>query len=359
MLRNPQATSSDIITGGAENERFRNPSALTWAWVVTIPAIFSGIVIVWLLLAAHTNMNVPVVCGRDALSEVAIFKGIGEGNLPWRNNRLAAPFGADWRDYPYYQWIDYSAFRFFSLFTTNYLKLLNWYWILTIMATAATAAYCLLRLRTAPLVAGCLAFLYAMQPFVFARNISHFDLICYLVPLLAVVCLEVAAGRWVTGKSSAVREIPMHGWMAFLLQGISFFYFSLFGALLLSAAAFYGACRRRTRRPLMHGTLLLLVLVLLGVSRLSVSPTLVHWVRHGTNPVAVERSAAQAEVHGLRIRHLLTPVPEHPLPFMRRLSEIVDAKHHDETEASTARLGLLGAILAALAGWRWPWTMEL
>src|ERR1039457_278543 len=128
MLRNPQATSSDIITGGAENERFPKPSALTWAWVVTIPAICSGIVIVWLLLAAHTNMNVPVVYGRDALSEVAIFKSIGEGNLPWRNSRLAAPFGADWRDYPYYpyyQCIDYSAFRFFSLFTTNYLKLLN------------------------------------------------------------------------------------------------------------------------------------------------------------------------------------------------------------------------------------------
>jgi phosphoglycerol transferase len=330
--------------------------------VIAIPAICSGIVVVWLLMAAHTDMSVPVVYDRDALYELAIFKGIGEGNLPWRNTHLAAPFGSsDWRDYPLYQWIDYGAFRFLSLFASgNYLKLLNWYWVLTIVATAAVAAYCFLRLRASPVVAGCLAFLYAMQPYVFTRNISHFNLLCYLVPLLATACLEVATGRWETGKLPALREIPLHGWMGFLLQGISFFYFSFFGALLLLVAAFYGACRRRTLRPLIHSGWLLVVLVAASIA--GVSPTLLHWIQHGTNPAAVERSAAEAEVHGLRIRHLLTPVPQHPLAFMRRLSDIAQAKHQDQTEASTTRLGLLGAagfvalmvyIFAVLAGWRW------
>ena len=254
--------------------------ARTWALAIAIPAICSGLVVVWLLLAAHTDMSVPVVYDRDALYEIAIFKGIGEGNLPWRNTRLAAPFGSsDWRDYPLYQWIDYGAFRFFSLFTGNYLKLLNWYWVLTIVATAATAAYGFLRLRAGPVAAGCLAFLYAMQPYVFTRNISHFNLLCYLVPLLAAACLEVATGRWETGKLSAFREIPLHGWLGFLLQGISFFYFSFFGALLLLVAAFYGACRRRTLRPLMHGAWLLVVLA--GASIAGVSPTLLHWMQHG------------------------------------------------------------------------------
>ena len=318
-------------------------------------------VVVWLLMAAHTDMSVPIVYERDAFEKLAIYKGIGEGNLPWRNVHLAAPFGSsDWRDYPLYQWIDYGAFRVLSLFTGNYLKLLNWYWILTIVATAGTAAYCFLRLRAGPVAAGCLAFLYAMQPYVFTRNISHLNLVCYLVPLLATVCLEVATGRWEKGEAPAWREIPLYAWVAFLLQGISFFYFSFFGVLLLSVAALYGACRRRSLRPLLQSACLLAVLVTASI--LCVSPTLVHWMRHGTNPAAVERSAAEAEVHGLRIRHLLTPVPAHPLAVMRRLSEIAEAQHHDQTEASTTRLGLLGSvgfiallvyIFAVLAGWRW------
>ena len=197
------------------------------------------------------------------------------------------------------------------------------------------------RLRAGPVAAGCLAFLYAMQPDVFTRNISHFNLLRDLVPLLATVCLEVATGRWETGKPSAFREIPPHGWVGFVLQGISFFDFSFFGALLLLVAAFYGACHRRTLRPLMHGAWLLAVLAVASIA--GVSPTLLHWMQHGANPAAVQRSAAEAEVHGLRIRHLLTPVPQHPLAFMRRLSDIAQAKHQDQTEASTTRLGLLGA----------------
>ena len=359
---NPPTTIGDVQRerDGRSAPLSDRASARTWALVMAIPAICSGIVVSGLLIAAHTDMNVPVVYDRDALYELTIFKGIGEGNLPWRNSRLAAPFGgSDWRDYPLYQWIDYSAFRLFSLFTKNYLKLLNWYWVLTIVATAATAGYCFLRLRAGPMVAGCLAFLYAMQPYVFTRNISHFNLLCYLVPLLGTSCLEIAAGRWEKGKSSAFREIPMHAWIGFLLQGISFFYFSFFGALLLIAGALFGACRRRTLRPFIHSAWLLAVL--LAASVVGVSPTLLHWLQHGTNPAAVERSAAEAEVHGLRIRHLLTPVPAHPLSFMRRLSDIAEAKHQDHTEASTTRLGLLGGvgfvalmayIFALMAGWR-------
>ncbi len=294
-------------------------------------------------MAAHTDMNVPVVYRTDALYTAAIFKGIGEGNFPLTNERLAAPFGgANWRDYPTYQWIDFFAFRLLSLFTHNYLWLLNWYWVLTIVATAVIAAYSFLRLRASPVVAGCLAFLYAMQPYVFFRNITHFNMLCYLVPLLAAACLEVAAGRWEKGRGRALREIPTYAWLGFLLQGISFFYFSFFGMLLLLFAAFYGACARRTLRPLIHSAALLVVLG--AASIVSVSPTLLYWLQHGKNPAAVARSAAEAEVNGLRIRHLLTPVSAHPLPFMRRLAEIAQAQHQDQTEATTTRLGLLGVV---------------
>ena len=332
-----------------------------WLLAIAIPAVVSGIVVSWLLLANQTDMNVPVVYERDALYELTIFKGIGEGNLPWRNDHLAAPYGgSDWRDYPLYQWIDYAAYRFLSLFTHNYLALLNWYWVLTIMATAAIAAYAFLRLRAGPLIAGCLAFLYAMQPYVFTRNISHFNLLCYLVPLLSAACVEIAAGRWENSKyASVIRQIPLYAWLGFLLQGISFFYFSFFSVLLIFAAACFGACSRRTLRPFVHAACLIAVLT--AGTAAGMSPTLLHWIRHGSNPAAVTRSAAEAEIHGLRIRHLLTPVPSHPLAFLRKLSDIAEASHQDRTEAATTRLGTLGSIgfvalmiylFALLGGWR-------
>ena len=163
------------------------------------------------------------------------------------------------------------------------------------------------------------------------------------------------------GRGSAIRQIPLYAWAGFLLQGISFFYFSFFGALLLLVAALFGACARRTVRPLIQSASLLVVLV--GATVVGMSPTLLHWLQDGGNPAAVERSAAEAEVHGLKIRYLLTPVPTNPLPFLRKLSEIAEAKHQDHTEASTTYLGLLGSIgfialmaylFARVAGWQSP-----
>lgn len=80
------------------------PQIVVVLLVMTIPALVSGVMVTRLLAHAHTDFGVPVVYNRDALYELTIFKGIGEGNLPWRNVHLAAPFGSsDWRDYPLYQ----------------------------------------------------------------------------------------------------------------------------------------------------------------------------------------------------------------------------------------------------------------
>ncbi len=328
--------------------------------MTALSAISTGIVVLFLLMSAGTDMNLPLAYHGDALYQITIFKGIAEGNFPLQNSNLAAPFGhSDWRDYPLYQWIDYTAFRFFSLFTHNSIALLNWYWVLTIVAMAAAAAGCFLRLGAAPMVAGCLAFLYAMQPYAFYRNISHIHIVAYLVPLLATICLEVALGRWEKGRVTGLGEIPLFGWAAILLQGISNLYFSFFAGLLLIAAAFLGACARRTFRPFVYTAWLLLALAASTV--LGMSPTIVRWAQNGYNHEVVERHPAEAEVHGLKIRQMLTPVPLHPLPFMRKLSDMMAAEHPETTEATSARLGLLAGIgfigllvyiVAALAGWR-------
>lgn len=335
------------------------PGLRTRIAAMIIAAMAIGIVVLCLLYRAHTDMRVPIAYHGDSLYHVSVFKGIGEGNLPWKNARLAAPFsGSDWRDFPGYQWVDFVAFKFLSLFAHDYIRAFNCYWILTILATAATAAYSFVRLRISPAVACCLAILYAGQPFIFVRNITHFVLLAYMVPLLATVCLEVALGRWEGTQKKYPLDIPPYAWLTFLLQGVSFFYFSFFGALLLLTAAFVGGCARRTLRPFVYTACLTVVLALASI--VGVSPTLMHWSRDGSNPIATARTAADAELNGLKIRHMLTPVPDHPIPFVRRLALKAAAAHPEITESVGTRLGLFAAIgfiglilyiLAVISGW--------
>jgi phosphoglycerol transferase len=356
-VSNPVIATKDVGTATA----FKRLTPRTRIIVIASSILLTGVVLAFLFVRAGTDLNVPIQYHDDALTTVAVFKGIGEGNAPWLNSRLAAPFGGDWRDFPAYQWIDYALFKLLTIFSGNYILILNLYWFLTVLFTAAAAAYSFLRLRISPALAVCLAFLYATQPFVFVRNITHFVLVCYLVPLLATACLEVALGRWDNTGRFHLQQIPLYAWVAFVLQGLSFFYFSFFGGLLLLAAAVFGTCARRTVRAMLQTAVLLTALLV--SSLVGITPTLVDWARNGPNPAPMERSAAQAEANGLKIRHLLTPVPQHVVPFMRQLAERAAAAHPEVTEALGARLGSLAGIgfiglslygLALLSGWRLP-----
>ena len=57
------------------------------------------------------------------------------------------------------------------------------------------------------------------------------------------------------------------------------------------------------------------------------------------------KHAAEAEIYGLKVRFLLTPVPDHPIPAFRHIDQAFrDAQFPFDTENASARLGTIGSI---------------
>jgi phosphoglycerol transferase len=108
---------------------------------------------------------------------------------------------------------------------------------------------------------------------------------------------------------------------------------------------------RRDRQSLAIG--LTLTGCIVGVALADLSPSLLYQARHGTNAAMLFKSPAEGEVYGLKIRYLLTPTPDHPLGFVRRLEKSLAGTKFPffENENEYTRLGTVGSIgLVVLIG---------
>jgi phosphoglycerol transferase len=67
-------------------------------------------------------------------------------------------------------------------------------------------------------------------------------------------------------------------------------------------------------------------------------------VVNGTNAAIDYKIPNDAELYGLKIRHLLTPSPEHPIPFVREAAEKMSTSFSsDNHENATSRLGFIAS----------------
>ena len=284
------------------------------------------------------------------------------GHWPWHNLRLGMPFGADWRDFPVTLTIEAVLVRVFGLFTSSPGLVLNLIWLLGTVASAGFAAFSLQRLGVQKGVAVCLAVLYALQPFTFFRGVGHFNLLFYLVPLLALGAIEIAVGRipgdrvksrafWPPRLMTAYPSIPAYLYWACLAQGLSYIYNSFFSVVLFAVAAFlaYGASRRKA---VLSGGAVAIIVICCSAS-IGLAPSLAYWAKHGANPAMAYKWPVEAETYGLKLRHLFTPIPDNPLPPLHYIQRKLDtAGFIGENENATSRLGTIGSIgLLFLLAW--------
>jgi phosphoglycerol transferase len=72
-------------------------------------------------------------------------------------------------------------------------------------------------------------------------------------------------------------------------------------------------------------------------------PSLVEWSRHGKPPNDFDKTAAQAEIYGLKLRQLLSPVQPSRIEALRALGER-EREFPNENENSTTRMGTILSI---------------
>jgi phosphoglycerol transferase len=235
--------------------------------------------------------------------------------------------------------VDWAIIKILSVFTAEPGYLLNGFWLLTLVFSAWTAAYATYQLglpRTLAFVSGVL---YAFLPYALLRNVHHLSLVYYLVPLLCLLAVVIATGGAGVRNS---RTATLVGLAACVLQGFNYIYYSFFAALLFSIAALLAY------RP-GHVRSLKLPLLALAVVTLSTTvnllPALQSWNKEGKPPEMAYKSIAEVEIYGAKLRRMLAPHPDNPVPplaFVAR--KAIDANFPNENENSTARLGLYGGL---------------
>ena len=293
-----------------------------------------------------TPLAVPITHERDGLFLTLLTKAIHEDGFRHAAH-LGAPFGTDLVDWPLGMWLPFSQLSLLTSLLGDPGTAINVYWMSTIVLAALLASFALRRLRLGPLPSLVLGVLYAFQPYAFYRNVEHVNLAFPFVPLLALLTLRVAG---VAPGDAARGERVLTG-LACVGQGLSYVYYSAFACALLVFAAPIGWLRTRQRRLLLEAGLA--IAVLFGSTAVMLAPSIGYWRQHGHNPDLDYKPPAETDTYGLKLRHLLLPIAEHPLWPWRALAwEVERVDFPGDNENALSKLGTLGSLgLLALLGW--------
>jgi phosphoglycerol transferase len=299
------------------------------------------------------DLRVPLEYAGDGLFYTVVAKAVSEDGFS-RFERLGAPFGMDLADWPTGMLFDFSVLGLLTRFLGEAGLALNLYWIASVVLTALLAAWSLRRLDLEPALAFPLGLLYGLLPYAFYRNVGHISMAYHFVPLLGLLLVRVAEGH----PERASRAERWTTRAACVLQGLSYPYYGFFASALLVLAAALGSLRARSRAPLRSAALA--VALLTASTAVCLAPSVLYWREHGPNPDLQYKTVADTDVYGLKIRQLVTPIPDHPLAPLREVaSRVAQSKFPLENENASARLGtvaslgfllLLGVSIASGAG---------
>jgi phosphoglycerol transferase len=310
-------------------------------------AIQAAVTAVALFLTLHLgtkDLSVPFEFGGDTLQTAVIAKTIVDHGWWWHNANLSAPYTLPLVAFPANANVDFLSVWLVSRFTSNPGLALNLAWLLTFFYIGAIAHACLKILHVHPLAAMAVGAAYAFLPFIFYRQLAHFALSYYLVPIPCTLALLIATGH-VREVSRKVLYLLLGGCA---LLGFNHVYNSFFSCFTLLFAGAYGYFQTRDRAVArLAGIAVALICI---CSALNLAPSFAAWSAQG-RPAIDYKDVAQADVYGLRIRHLISPIWEHGFPpfaaWNRREHELLPI----ENESHIARLGVAGALgfLALLA----------
>lgn len=299
----------------------------------------------FLLGGRARDLHAPLRFGGDSAAYLMQTKTTLEHGWWWSNPRLAAPSTLNNLLWPSHSNVDQALIKAVGLVTRETGFTVNVTWLLMLGLSGAIATYGLRLLGVGVAPALVMGTLFALSPFAISQNLGHFMLVTYLVPFSATLAVLVAAGRsgdigrWALGSL----------YLGCALTGLNYAYYSLFGSMLLSAAVLAALLSGGRWRALVPGTVGIVAIAL--ATLLSVLPSFGAWDADGRPATIREKVPAEAEVYGLKVRHLLSPVRGQtfaPLAAWNRIDAA--AGFPLETENTAARLGLVAAagLLAGL-----------
>jgi phosphoglycerol transferase len=287
--------------------------------------LLTGVLRLW-----RSDLRAPITyAGADAMNYLTLVQTTLESGWFLHSDRLGAPFGHDFHDFPMAESLHFLCFKLLGLATWDAAVILWVYYLLGFPLVTVTSLFVLRHFRIAYAPALLASLLFAFTPYHLWRGILHLSLASYyLVPLGVMVALWLHRdGGWLVYRDPLSRKVRLRlftpralGAVAVcLLLSSAGVYYAFFACFLYLVAGLAASLTRRRPGPLVRAALLV------GVTSLGVlanlSPTFVYRWRHGPNPEVAQRVPGESEIYGLKVVQLLLPIDHHRLAPLRELSE--------------------------------------
>jgi len=252
--------------------------------------------------------------------------------------------------------IGFEQGQVIGLFTDDFGKVMNAYYLLTFPLTAVLCLLVLRRLGLSRWPAVVVSVLYALLPYHTCRYYHIFLMGYYLVPAMVLAALWVwsDAPPFFARSGEGRPRFTLRsgrGWAAVVIVALVVTggpYYAFFGGFLLLVAGLLGTVLGRRRQPLLAAGVLLAAMLVIAAANLA--PYLVHYHRHGFN-MAAPRSGADVEKYGVKIAAMLLPVPQHILPPLAAMRRAY-TRWSGMNDLWSIPLGLAGAFgFLYLIGW--------
>ena len=309
----------------------RIPRRLIWA----LQPVAIGLVL-WLALGGtQRDVRAPLVFSGDGLVTLA------EARWIMTHGAWAGPGSnpiPDAGSLPLRARIDRAAISVAHLFSRRVPAVVTMAWALMLMVGGASAAWCLRSLGVSVPGAWSVGVLFAFCPFALFHHTANLSLMPYLVPFAATAALQLASGRWAT----ADRRVRIALVAGTALLGFNLVFHALFAAFFIVIGAIAGFVRTRERHSLVVGAAILAALVVTSVVNLT-STRASSPPDYGAGGGLTHPT--HAEAFGLKIRHLVSPLPGHWFPpFRAWAARDAQSRFPDEPEPAGARLGLIAVV---------------
>jgi len=299
----------------------------------------------------NADFEVPFAYNEDALLTSALVKGLIENDWYITNPSLGMPLGASSYDFPKSSGLHLICLKAIALFFPHYAVTLNLYFLLSFPLVALTSFFVFREFRLETVPASVCSLLFSFIHFHFYRGEWHlFHSAYFMVPPSILVILWLLQGKIVfSGKKDKsskgllgkVRSRSLVALVILLLTASTNFYLPFFTCFFLLVAGVLSAFQRRSFRPLVSGTILVVV-VIAGVF-INAYPHLAYRWSHGSNSSVANRHPREAEVYGLMISQLLLPGRFHRVDRLARFRSYYDRSTPLSSENGSPTLGLVGS----------------
>lgn len=297
-------------------------------------SILSGLVLAISYYSPAFNFHLPLVYSADGLAVSALIKTIINTGWYLIDPHLGAPGISDLSDYPNADLASIIIIKIIALGSSNYAIVMNSFYFLTYVLTTLISLAVFEVLGVKRIFALVASLLFTFLPYHFFRGENHLFLSAYyVVPIYVFLAAKLYQ-----------RELRLTGGIILLIifAASSGIYYALFGSYFIFLAGLLTAIEDRNKKNFL---IAIVITMLIGMTLFAnIAPSYIAKYKNGPNTKIAYRIGAEAEMSGLKIIQMISPVDEHRLPGLRKSKNHYNKSAPLVNENRMATLGIVGGL---------------